>query len=100
MGQRRDSYLQVVTLMRRVYLTGGLPCGRPGRRRVAGKAAGRVDGTAAGRVGRCVTGWSSAARRFLNARNFFVARWNNAYDTSLESSFEDLSNDMQYAIVL
>ena len=80
LGQPHDSYLQVVTLIRRVYLIGGLPCGRPGRRRVAGKAASLI--------GQCVTGWPSAARQSLNARNFFVTRQNDAYDTSLESSFQ------------
>ena len=32
----------------------------------------------------------------LNARNIFVTFQNDAYNTSLESSFEDLSKDMQY----
>ena len=71
--------------------------------------AGRVDNLMAGRVALSPAGRVDAlssdrrpslARRSLNARNFFVTRRNDAYDTSLERSFKDLSNDMQYAIVL
>ena len=73
-----------------------LPAGR-----VDGLMAGRVALSPAGRVDALSSGrWPSRARRSLKARNFFVTRRNDTYDTSLERYFKDLSNDMQYAIVL
>ena len=40
-----------------------------------------------------------STRRTLNDHISFVTRRNRAYDTYLESSFEDISNGMQYDIV-
>ena len=70
--------------------------------------AGQVDNLMAGRISLSPAGrvdalssdrQPSRARRSLNARNFFVTRRNDANDTSLERSFKDLSNDMQYDVV-
>ena len=48
---------------------------------------------------RRIDGRYSCARQSLNAHIFFVTYQNHTYDTSLESSINDLSDDMQYSIL-